>query len=121
MDLSVAIEGVRQAAAIALVVVGLVFMLGAAIGLLRFPDFYTRLHAAAVADPLGAALIALGFVIAAPDAGAALRIGLFALLVIVQGPLWSHLLGASAHAGGLAPIAGHYRAPRPGAKQEHPR
>ncbi|MED6325932.1 MAG: monovalent cation/H(+) antiporter subunit G, partial [Verrucomicrobiota bacterium] len=35
-----------------LIVVGLVFFLGTSIGLLRFPDFYTRMHAAGKGDTL---------------------------------------------------------------------
>jgi multicomponent Na+:H+ antiporter subunit G len=120
MDMMAVIGGAGQAIGLVLVGVGLVFTLGAGLGLLRFPDFYTRLHAVTVADPFGSALIALGLVVAAPDAESALRIGLLALLIVVLGPLWSHLLAASAHAGGLAPIAGPYRAPRPGAQQDTP-
>ena len=33
-------------------VVGLVFFLGAAVGMVRFPDFYTRMHAAGKGDTL---------------------------------------------------------------------
>jgi multicomponent Na+:H+ antiporter subunit G len=108
----------RFAVALGFVVVGLALTLGGAVGLLRFPDLYTRLHAAAVADPLGSAMIGLGLLIAAPDAASAVRMGLLCLLLCALGPLWSHLLGAAAHAGGLAPLVGSYRAPRPGARED---
>ena len=43
-----------------LIVAGLVFYLGAAVGLIRFPDFYTRMHAAGKGDTLSSLLIVLG-------------------------------------------------------------
>jgi multicomponent Na+:H+ antiporter subunit G len=42
---------------------GVFFTLVGSIGLLRFPDFYTRLHATGKCDTLGAGLIILGAVI----------------------------------------------------------
>lgn len=44
----------------ALLVLGLVFFLGTSIGLIRFPDFYTRMHAAGKGDTLSTILILLG-------------------------------------------------------------
>jgi len=45
------------------VVAGLVFFLGASVGLIRFPDFYTRMHAAGKGDTLSSLLVLLGFAI----------------------------------------------------------
>lgn len=42
---------------------GLFFTFVGSIGLLRFPDFYTRLHATGKCDTLGAGLIILGLLI----------------------------------------------------------
>lgn len=39
---------------------GLVFFLGAAVGLVRFPDFYTRMHAAGKGDTLSTIMILFG-------------------------------------------------------------
>jgi multicomponent Na+:H+ antiporter subunit G len=44
-----------------LIVTGLVFFLGAATGLVRFPDFYTRMHAAGKGDTLSSLLVVMGF------------------------------------------------------------
>ncbi|HVK79940.1 MAG TPA: monovalent cation/H(+) antiporter subunit G [Verrucomicrobiae bacterium] len=97
-----------------LVAIGLVFVLGGAIGVLRFPDIYTRLHGAAVANPLGAVVITIGLAIAAPSVDIAVRLILLALLLAALGPVWSHVFASAAHAGGLAPVTGKYTAPRPG-------
>ena len=45
------------------IAVGLVFFFGAAVGLIRFPDFYTRMHAAGKGDTLSTLLILLGFAV----------------------------------------------------------
>lgn len=48
---------------ITLIVTGLVFFIGAAVGLLRFPDFYTRMHAAGKGDTLSSLLVLLGLAV----------------------------------------------------------
>jgi multicomponent Na+:H+ antiporter subunit G len=47
----------------AFVGVGIFFILVGSVGLLRFPDFYTRLHATGKCDTLGGGLIILGAII----------------------------------------------------------
>jgi multicomponent Na+:H+ antiporter subunit G len=42
-------------------ILGLVFFLGAAVGMVRFPDFYTRMHAAGKGDTLSTMLMLGGF------------------------------------------------------------
>ena len=42
-------------------ILGLVFFLGAAVGMVRFPDFYTRMHAAGKGDTLSTMLMLSGF------------------------------------------------------------
>jgi len=46
---------------IVIILAGLLFFLGAVVGLARFPDFYTRMHAAGKGDTLSTMLILLGF------------------------------------------------------------
>ena len=42
-------------------ILGLVFFLGSAVGMVRFPDFYTRMHAAGKGDTLSTMLMLVGF------------------------------------------------------------
>jgi len=42
-------------------ILGLVFFLGTAVGMVRFPDFYTRMHAAGKGDTLSTMLMLTGF------------------------------------------------------------
>jgi len=46
---------------IVLILSGLVFFFGAAVGLMRFPDFYSRMHAAGKGDTLSTLLVISGF------------------------------------------------------------
>jgi multicomponent Na+:H+ antiporter subunit G len=94
--------------------VGVLALLGAALGVLRFPDFYTRLHAANAGLALGAPLVLLGLALAAHDWGAVARLFLLAALIAVSAPVTAHVLANAAHAAGLAPMTGKYVAPRPG-------
>lgn len=103
-----------------LIVAGLALMAGGALGLLRFPDFYTRLHAVRVIDGLGAVVFLLGLAVVSGDGGVALRLVLLASLVGALGPTMSHLAANAAHAAGLAPLSGRFTAPRPGPSGERP-
>ena len=75
---------------------GAVFYLAGTVGLLRFPDAYTRLHALTKADNLGLALVVIGLV---PQAGGllpALKLVLVWLLVMLSSAAVSQLIARSA-------------------------
>jgi multicomponent Na+:H+ antiporter subunit G len=112
-----ALDLVRTLIGGVVVAIGLLFLLGGALGALRFPDFYTRLHAARVSDTVGGVIFVIGLAVAAPNGDVAVRLLLLAALMGAIGPTLSHLMANAAHAAGLAPIAGRYTAPRPGAKR----
>jgi len=97
-----------------IIVGGFLVMAGGVFGLLRFPDFYTRLHAVNVSDTLGGVTVLLGLAVVSGDGAIALRLLLVAGLFVSLGPTLSHLLANAAHAGGLAPLSGAFTAPRPG-------
>lgn len=86
----------------------------AAMGLLRFPDVYTRLHAAAIARGAVVWLALLGLSVLAWDFAITLRLFLLGALIWAVGPAVAALTGHAAHAGGIAPLAGQFRSPRPG-------
>ncbi len=80
-----------------LLVIGAIFMLLAALGALRFPDVFTRMHAATKASSFGAGLMLIGAVIYF----AQLYITIEALLVIIfiflTAPVASHMIGRAAY------------------------
>lgn len=112
-------ELLRLGAGGVLAAVGLTLLLGGVIGVLRFPDVYTRLHAAG-AESIGAAIVLLGLAVAAPHWEVAARLLALAGLTAFFGIVRSQILANAAHTGGLAPLAGAYRAPRPGARRGDP-
>ena len=65
------------------IVAGLVFFLAGTVGLLRFPDAYTRLHALTKADNLGVALVVIGLLPQMDGLLAALKLVLVWLLVLL--------------------------------------
>lgn len=86
-----------------LIGLGSALSLVGAIGLLRFPDFYSRLHAASVTDSGGAWLIVLGFALQAGFSLTALKLLVLLVFVFFTGPVTAHALMQAAHVAGLAP------------------
>ena len=84
-------------------VIGSLFCALAALGILRFPDLYTRLHAASKAGPLGAGLILVGAGLASGDLLILIRCGLGLVFLILVSPVSAHLLARSALRSGTAP------------------
>ena len=75
----------------------------AALGILRFPDVYTRLHAASKAGPLGAGLILLAVACMAGDWAIAVRCVLGFVFLILTSPVSAHLLARAALRTGTSP------------------
>ncbi|MEJ7929906.1 monovalent cation/H(+) antiporter subunit G [Ramlibacter sp. AN1015] len=61
-------------ASVVLCILGLVFFVAGTVGLLRFPDVHTRLHALTKADNLGLGFIALAMALQAPSVWHALKL-----------------------------------------------
>lgn len=91
------------AVAAILMLAGSGFALLAAVGLLRFPELYTRLHAAAKAGPVGAGLILVGTAIVSQDLGLAIRCLLGLVFLILVSPISAHLLARAARLSGSSP------------------
>jgi multicomponent Na+:H+ antiporter subunit G len=71
---------------------GALFFLAGTVGLLRFPDALTRLHALTKADNLGLGLVVLGLVPWADGPLGALKLAVVWLLVLVAGATVSQLI-----------------------------
>lgn len=82
---------------------GGIFTLTGAIGLLRLPDFYTRLHAASVTESLAAPLLIIGIML---DTGLTLdsaKLVLIIVIMVVSNPTITHALCRAAAHGGVNP------------------
>lgn len=85
----------------------------AGIGVLRFPDFYTRMHAASVTDTLGAIALLFGMALIAPEFDGNTFVVIFKLFMIgvflmLTGPTSTHAIANAAYTAGLHPLIGRY-------------
>lgn len=78
-----------------LVSLGLVFFLAGVVGLLRFPDPLSRLHALTKADVLGLGLVVIGLLPQVAWPFAALKLILLWVLVVIGGSIAGQLVAAS--------------------------
>lgn len=88
---------------VALIVMGGFFFLAGTVGILRFPDVYTRLHALTKADNLGLGLTALGLALQAESLPAVLKLGLIWSLALMASSTACYLVSNSAVRGGVRP------------------
>ena len=82
--------------AVGLVCAGVFFLFTGAIGLLRFPDFYTRMHAAGKCDTLGALLVLTGLACYSGVALVSVKILLIAVFIFLTSPTATHAIARSA-------------------------
>lgn len=92
---------------------GLVFVIAGATGVMRLPDFYTRMHAAGVTDTLGAELIILGLMLQAPDWQTVAKLLLAGLLLFLTSPTATHAIANAAHRAGHKPRLSRFHPPHP--------
>jgi len=88
-----------------LMTVGGIFCVIGAAGMLRMPDFFTRMHAVSVIDTLGAGLIILGLMLQSGFTLASAKLVILALLIFFTTPTASHSLANAAFKRGVKPIA----------------
>lgn len=74
-----------------------------AVGLFRFPNFFTRLHAASVTDTLCAGLIVLGLILQSTSVMLIIKLVLILLILAYTSPTAAHALAKAALHGGLKP------------------
>jgi len=85
-----------DAISIVAIVAGAFFYLAGTVGLLRFPDAYTRLHALTKADNLGLVLVVIGLLPQVDGVLAGLKLVLVWLLVMLSSAAVSQLIARSA-------------------------
>ncbi len=83
--------------------VGLFFMLVTAIGLIRLPDFFTRVHAVSKTETMGISLVLLGLALHEGATLVSLKLALAIGFVFLANPVATHLLTRSALKVGIAP------------------
>ena len=100
----------RELCGMILAGVGLLFFLGAAVGLYRFPDFYTRMHAAGKGDTLSSLLILAGFSLitleefSAADWLLVVKVLAIVLFIMLTSPTSTHALMRAGFEDGVEPV-----------------
>ncbi|SFV35973.1 multicomponent Na+:H+ antiporter subunit G [Devosia crocina] len=92
-----------------LLVFGALFCLLAAVGVIRLPDLYTRMHAASKAGAVGGGLILLAVAVTCFDTGVFLRAIVGILFLLLTTPISAHLLARASYLTGYKPSESTHR------------
>jgi monovalent cation/proton antiporter MnhG/PhaG subunit len=97
------LSGARDALVVVLACVGAFFFLVGTLGMLRFPDFYARTHAATKCDTVGAGAVLLALAILRGLEADSLKLILLAGLILLSSPTAAHALARAAFRTGHEP------------------
>lgn len=86
-----------------LVGAGLFFFVAGVVGLLRFPDLYSRLHALTKADNVGLGFTVLGLMLQAERGTEVFKLGMIWVVVLAASTTVCFLIGNEAYRRGLKP------------------
>lgn len=89
-----------------MLIVGALFSLAAAFGIVRLPDLFTRMHAASKAGAVGSGLTLLAIALVSFDSAVILRALLGIVFFMLTAPISAHLLARAAYIAGYRPDAG---------------
>lgn len=95
----------------ALILAGAGFFLIGALGFIRMPELFTRIHAASLADTTGMMLILAGLAVHAGFGLVAMKLVVLMLFLLFMGPAATHALAAAALAAGIRPLGAAPPAP----------
>ncbi len=88
------------------IISGSLFVIIGGVGLLRFPDFYSRIHAAGMTDTMGAWLILIGLMFSAGWTLVLAKLVMLLIFLVMTSPMASHALAKAAFMRGLEPMLG---------------
>ena len=87
----------------ACLLLGSFLAISSGLGIIRFPDFYTRMHAVGVSDTLVTFLILVGLMLQMPDGLVLAKLVFILLMTLFINPTASHALAKAALKSGLKP------------------
>ena len=80
---------------------GCFFIVVASIGIIRFPDFYSRMHPAGKTDTLGQALILIGLMIYEGFSMVSVKLLIIIIFIFIANPTATHAIANAAQVVGL--------------------
>jgi multicomponent Na+:H+ antiporter subunit G len=90
-------------------IAGAVLVLIGAVGILRFPDVYTRIHAASITDTGGAGLMLLGLCLISGLSLTTLKLVIIWIFILLTSPAAAHALANAAYSSSHTPWVGAFR------------
>jgi multicomponent Na+:H+ antiporter subunit G len=99
-----AAEVIVDALSWACLLAGGFFSVVGGIGLIRMPDFYTRMHAASVTDTLGMGFLIIGMMLQDGGSLVSAKLLIIAILLLFTGPVATHALARAALHRGVKPL-----------------
>jgi len=86
-----------------LLLVGAFFMLAGTIGFVRFPDFYSRMHATGKCDTLGEGLMLVALIVYGGATFVSVKILFLIMFILLANPTSTHAIAKAAYDVGLEP------------------
>ncbi len=83
---------------------GAFFALTGTLGIIRFPDVFTRMHGAGMVDTMGIGLILVGLMFQSPDAITVIKLGLILVFIFFTSPTTCYALARASLAAGFMPM-----------------
>lgn len=96
----ITLDLVREILAALFLLGGLIFFIGSAVGMLRLPDFYTRIHASGNSETLGCMFSFIGLMLYEGLTLTSVKMAFVFLLVFLANPIGSHILSKAAYKSG---------------------
>ena len=85
------------------IILGLFFIIAGTVGLIRFPDFYSRMHATGKCDTLGEGLVIIGLIIYQGFDLISVKLLFLVIFIFVANPVATHAIARAAYKVGLQP------------------
>ena len=103
-----------------LVLAGGLFMIVGAVGLIRMPDVFTRMHGSSVSDTLGGGLILIGLIVIAGVSLVAVKLVFLILFFGLMSPVSTHAIARAALHAGVKPQLADDATPEATPKEARP-
>ncbi len=83
--------------------IGCFFVVVSSIGIVRFPDFYSRMHPASKADTLGQAMILIGLMVYEGFSLVSVKLLFIIIFIFIANPTATYALANAAYMAGIKP------------------